>query len=181
MDIVELIMADHHEQRRMFALLDEVGNDPALLEPVWKRLAILLEVHASAEEQLFYPRLLHVGAGAGGADNAVEETEDAIRDHDDIRDGIRRAGRHRIGSPEWWRAVTDTRIANSDHMGEEEREALADFRRQRACKPGMSSPSSSRSTKPPTPTECLWRTRIPAVTPGGKRADQPVSRTPSPA
>jgi len=129
MDIVELIMADHHEQRRMFALLDEVGNDPALLEPVWKRLAILLEVHASAEEQLFYPRLLHVGAGAGGADNAVEETEDAVRDHDDIRDGIRRAGRHRIGSPEWWRAVTDTRIANSDHMGEEEREALADFRR----------------------------------------------------
>lgn len=129
MDIVELIMADHHEQRRMFALLDEIGNDPALLEPVWKRLSILLEVHASAEEQLFYPRLLHVGAGAGGADDAEDETEDAIRDHNDIRDGIRRASRHPAGSREWWRAVTDTRIANSDHMGEEEREALADFRR----------------------------------------------------
>ena len=129
MDIVELIMADHHEQRRMFALLDEVGNDPASLEPVWNRLSILLEVHADAEEQLFYPRLLHVGAGSGGADSAEDETEDAIRDHDDIRDGIRRASRHRAGSPEWWRAVTDTRIANSDHMGEEEREALADFRR----------------------------------------------------
>jgi hypothetical protein len=34
-----------------------------------------------------------------------------------------------VGSPEWWRAVTGTRIANSDHMGEEDREALADFRR----------------------------------------------------
>jgi len=129
MDIVELILADHHEQRRMFALLDEIGDDPALLEPVWRRLAILLEVHADAEERLFYPRLLRVGAGAGGADDAEDETEDAIRDHDDIRDGIRRAGRHRTGSPEWWQAVTDTRIANSDHMGEEEREALADFRR----------------------------------------------------
>lgn len=130
MDIVELILADHHEQRRMFALLDEVGDDPALLDPVWRRLAILLEVHADAEEQLFYPRLLHVGAGVGGADSAEDETEDAIRDHNDIRDGIRRAGRHRTGSPEWWRAVTDTRIANSDHMAEEEREALADFRRR---------------------------------------------------
>jgi hypothetical protein len=129
MDIVELIMADHHEQRRMFALLDEVGNDPDLLEPVWKRLSILLEVHASAEERLFYPRLLAVGEGAGGADDAEDETKDAIRDHDDIRDGIRRASQHPAGSSEWWRAVADTRIANSDHMGEEEREALADFRR----------------------------------------------------
>ena len=34
-----------------------------------------------------------------------------------------------MGSREWWLAVTDTRSANSDHMGEEEREALADFRR----------------------------------------------------
>jgi hypothetical protein len=130
MDIVELILADHHEQRRMFALLDELGDDPALLEPVWHRLSVLLEVHADAEEQLFYPRLLDLGQGAGDADDAGEETKDAVRDHDDIRDGIRRAGRHPAGSGDWWQAVTDTRIANSDHIGEEEREALADFRRQ---------------------------------------------------
>ena len=129
MDIVELILADHHEQRRMFALLDELGNDPELLEPVWQRLSILLEVHADAEERLFYPRLLDVGEGAGGADGARDETKDAIRDHDDIRDGLRRAGQHPVGSGEWWQAVSDTRTANSDHMGEEEREALADFRR----------------------------------------------------
>jgi hypothetical protein len=55
-------------------------------------------------------------------------TKDAIRDHDDIRDGIRRARQHPVGSADWWRAVRDTRIANSDHMAEEEREALADFR-----------------------------------------------------
>jgi Hemerythrin HHE cation binding domain len=129
MDIVELIMADHHEQRRMFALLDEIGDDPGLLQPVWARLAVLREVHADAEERLFYPRLLHVGERADGADRAGEEAKDAIRDHDDIRDGIRRTSRHPVGSSGWWQAVTDTRVANSDHMGEEEREALADFRR----------------------------------------------------
>ena len=130
MDIVELIMADHHEQRRMFALLDEIGDDPGLLQPVWARLVVLLEVHADAEERLFYPRLLDVGEGAGGADGAGEEAKDAIRDHDDIRDGIRRTSRYPVGSSGWWQAVTDTRVANSDHMGEEEREALADFRRR---------------------------------------------------
>ena len=129
MDITELISSDHHEQRRMFAILDELGNDPDRLAPVWNRLAVLLEVHADAEERLFYPRLLRADEGAGGADSATEETKDAIRDHDDIRDGIRRARRHDVGSSEWWQAVRDTRIANSDHMAEEEREALADFRR----------------------------------------------------
>lgn len=129
MDITELILSDHHEQRRLFALLDEAGPDPARLEAVWRRLAILLKVHADAEERLFYPRLLHAGAGAGGADGAREETTDAVRDHNDIRDGIRRAGQHPVGGEAWWQAVKDTRAANSDHTAEEEREALADFRR----------------------------------------------------
>jgi Hemerythrin HHE cation binding domain len=128
MDITEQILADHDEQRRMFALLDELGDDPARLTPVWARLSVLLEVHADAEERLSCPRLLTVGAGSSGAASGQEETKDAIRDHDDIRDGIRRSRRHPMGSADWWRAVRDTRIANSDHMAEEEREALADFR-----------------------------------------------------
>lgn len=132
MDITEMILADHHEQRRMFALLDEVASDPDQLEPVWNRLSILLEVHADAEEELFYPRLLRVGEGADGAASASSETQDSLRDHNDIRDGIRRASQHPVGSSDWWQAVTDTRTANSDHMAEEEREALADFRRHAA-------------------------------------------------
>ena len=129
MDITELILSDHHEQRRMFALLDEAGDDPARLGPIWNRLAILLEVHADAEEQLFYPRLLDAGTGAGGMDSAAGETKDAIHDHNQIRDAIRSAGGHPVGSKQWWQGVLAAREANSDHMGEEEREALADFRR----------------------------------------------------
>ena len=34
-----------------------------------------------------------------------------------------------IATDEWWAAVGRTRLANDDHMGEEEREGLADFRR----------------------------------------------------
>ena len=129
MDITELILRDHDEQRRMFALLDDLGTDPSRLAPVWHRLAVLLEVHADAEEQLFYPRLLRSGEGAAEADSPGEETEDAIRDHNEIRDGIRGAARHPVGSDSWWECVTATRRANDDHMAEEERQALADFRR----------------------------------------------------
>src|SRR6056297_1298237 len=89
MDITSLILEDHHEQRRMFAILDDVDRDDTqTLSAVWRRLCILLEVHAVAE-----------------------------------------AARHDVGSEGWWKGVARTRAANSDHMGEEERQALADFRR----------------------------------------------------
>lgn len=112
----------------MFALLDEVGKDPERLKPVWDRLSVLLEVPADAEERLPYPRLLTVGAGAGGPPRASDEAKDAIHDHE----GIRRASHHPVGSDDWWQAVIDTRTAKSNHMAEEEREALADFRRHAA-------------------------------------------------
>ena len=129
MDITEVILFQHHQQRRMFALLDELDRDDvAGLEAVWSRLASFLEVHAAGEEKFFYPEVLKVGHGAGGADSAADETEDAIGDHNDIRDAIARAGKQETGSKDWWQAVIDARVANSDHMAEEEREDLADFR-----------------------------------------------------
>lgn len=129
MDITEEILFQHHQQRRLFAVLDEIDrDDTAALAAVWKQLAILLEVHAAAEEKYFYPKVLEVGHGAGGADSAASETEDAIGDHNDIRDAVERAATCTVGSTDWWSAVIDARLANSDHMAEEEREDLADFR-----------------------------------------------------
>ena len=130
MDITQLILDDHHEQRKMFALLDDVDRDDTeALNAIWTRLRILLEVHAEAEEELFYPKLLDVGEGATDADDAEEETEDAISDHNDIRKGIAEAERHDVGSPGWWQGIATAREENSTHMAEEERQALADFRR----------------------------------------------------
>jgi hypothetical protein len=129
MDITDLILSDHHEQRRMFALLDGADDDPAQLAPIWARLAILLEVHASAEEALFYPRLLKIGEGASDEDSPADETKDAIHDHNEIRDAVEDAAGHDVGSRMWWESVVAARVANSDHMAEEERQALADFRR----------------------------------------------------
>jgi hemerythrin HHE cation binding domain-containing protein len=130
MDITDVILHQHGEQRRMFAMLDELPRDDTEgLAAVWKRLEILLETHAEAEERYFYPVLLRVGKGEADADDVEEEVEDAVKDHNDIREGIRKAAQHEVGTDEWWDAVIECRVSNSDHMAEEERQDLADFRR----------------------------------------------------
>lgn len=120
-------MDDHAWFREQFAALDELQAqsplDAAAVERVWAPLAARLDVHAIAEEKIFYPQLLRVGA-----EDPVEETLDAIGDHNEIRDGVHDAARHPIGTPEWWAAVGEARKANDEHMGEEEREGLSDFR-----------------------------------------------------
>ena len=134
MDITQLILDDHHEQRRLFANLEQVDQaEPGVLEAVWARLSAFLEVHAAAEEKIFYPELLRVGIGSGGASaaaSAEEETLDAIGDHNDIRDAIAAVAGHQVGSTGWYAAIAAVNLANGDHMAEEEREGLTDFRRR---------------------------------------------------
>ena len=79
MDITQLIMDDHTEQRRLFALIDELapGRHALPREPYGRRLRVLLDTHALAEERFFYPELLKVGRGA---DHEDPERRDARRD-----------------------------------------------------------------------------------------------------
>ncbi len=86
-------------------------------------------MHAAAEEEHFYPALLRLGKGAGGKSSADDETEDAIHDHNEIRDAVTAVRAHAVGSDEWFKAIVDANEANGDHMAEEEREGLTDFRR----------------------------------------------------
>src|SRR4051812_49875134 len=100
MDITQLILDDHHEQRRLFAILDEIEPaDTRILEAIWARLSAFLEIHAEAEERIFYPALLRVGEGAGGKADAVDETEHAIRDHNKIRSAVMAGLRYSLGRP----------------------------------------------------------------------------------
>lgn len=130
MDITQLILDDHHEQRRLFAILEEIDRaDTGALSAVWGRLAAFLEVHAAAEEAIFYPELLRVGIAARRKAGVEDETLDAIGDHNEIRDAVAEVARHPAGSDAWYTAVAAANQANGDHMAEEEREGLTDFRR----------------------------------------------------
>jgi hypothetical protein len=127
-DITQLILDDHHEQRRLFAILEEIPRqDTDKLSAVWARLRALLDVHAEAEERHFYPTLVRLGQGGGGS-SPDEETEDAIDDHNEIRDTAAKVEEHEVGSDAWYEAIAACNKANGDHMAEEEREGLTDFR-----------------------------------------------------
>ena len=121
-DITALIMDDHEWFRRQFAALDD-AREPADLDAIWGPLAVRLDTHAEAEETIFYPRLLKK------ADEDGEETEDAIKDHNKIRDAVADAGRFETGSHDWFEAVGRARTENSEHLAEEEDEGLPDFRK----------------------------------------------------
>jgi hypothetical protein len=129
-DITQLILDDHHEQRRLFAILEQIDrSDIGALSAIWGRLAAFLEVHAAAEEAIFYPALLQVGIAASRKTGVEDETLDAIHDHNEIRDAIANVARFPAGSDDWYQAVAGANLANGDHMAEEEREGLTDFRR----------------------------------------------------
>jgi Hemerythrin HHE cation binding domain len=127
MDITQLILDDHYEQRRLFAILEQV-RDNVTLADVWSRLSAFLELHAATEERIFYPALLRAGLRSGHAKDAEGETLDAIKDHNEIRDTIAEVRLHQVGTPGWHKAVAAVNKANGNHMAEEEREGLTDFR-----------------------------------------------------
>jgi hypothetical protein len=131
MDITQLILDDHHEQRRLFAILEQIeSSDTGALADVWRRLAAFLEVHAAAEEAIFYPELVRLAIGPRPLATAEPETIDAIYDHNEIRDAVGAVPAHAVGSRDWRDAVAAANLANSDHMAEEERQGLTDFRRR---------------------------------------------------
>jgi Hemerythrin HHE cation binding domain len=125
-DITALILDEHAWFRQQFARLDYLrarnSPGPGELTAIWQHLADRLEVHAVAEEEIFYPQLLKRGT------DPEAETLDAIGDHNEIRDGVQAANQQDVGSVEWWQAVDETRRANDERMAEEEHEGLADFR-----------------------------------------------------
>jgi Hemerythrin HHE cation binding domain len=119
--VTDVIRMDHTWFRSQFAALESARGDGGELGSLWAALSTRLEVHAAAEEALFYPRLLKDDS------DAVDDTKDAIRDHNEIRDAIRDAEGHRIGEAAWWNAVNATERANTEHMREEEQGPLIEF------------------------------------------------------
>jgi len=119
--VTEVIRKDHAWFRRQFSALEEAHGDTTVAEGLWADLSARLEVHAAAEEALFYPRLLKDDK------DSVDDTKDAIGDHNQIRDAIHKAEACRAGDSGWWAAVHECYRANNEHMQEEEDGPLQEF------------------------------------------------------
>jgi hypothetical protein len=123
-DVIDLIMADHRRMRRLCEALQHMASRHSdasqnlMSAHVWQRLADLLEVHTSAEEEICYlPMFACSPAGTDGRREAVD-------DHDDIREAIREASMQCAGSAVWWRAVWAALVVNAEHLDREERDLL---------------------------------------------------------
>lgn len=128
-DIIELVYADHDWFRRQFFRLDDARSTDELAA-IWSALSMRLDAHADAEETVFYPSLLkHGGRDDPGnpEGDPRDETEDAITDHNAIREAVRESRQQEPGSDKWFEAVFKARKENGEHLDEEEREAMPDF------------------------------------------------------
>lgn len=123
-DIVDVIAEDHATFRTDFAALARLRGtaDSTALDAAWARLARRLETHARAEEDLLYPALLQSAKDAG------DESEEALRDHNAIRDLVAASGSAPTGTEEWWDTVEACRVCNEEHLAEEETYILPDAR-----------------------------------------------------
>ena len=124
-EIGELVFADHARILRLFGALDGLARrgEPAVtrlaLDQIWTRLASLLEVHTRAEEEVCFPLV------AGSAAPALGFVEEAIADHDDLREAAEQARLLEVGSSRWWQMITAARAVCTEHFASEERGPLA--------------------------------------------------------
>lgn len=144
-DVTTLILGDHETLRRRFAALDDLGrlDGPTHLDDLataWSQLAALLDAHASAEEAVFYPRVLRLVRRS--------ETVTAIGDHNNIRAAVAEAARQPVATHKWRDAVHAARQANSKHMAEEERDVLPASAAQPTSNSEAVSAASSPGSKP---------------------------------
>jgi len=109
----------------MRRLVAEVAiDDERALGSRWRSLADQLEVHAAGEETLFYPELLR------DVDDSEDDTEHAVKDHNEIREATQAVDAHEVGSEPWWAAFRTAREATVDHLAEEENDILPPFQAQ---------------------------------------------------
>ena len=120
-DITVLILSEHDLFRRAFTEIEAL-TDTAELEKRWTELADQLEVHASGEEEVFYPALLRK------VDDSEADTEHAVKDHNKIRDAVRSVAEHPVASDDWWTAFRAAREETVEHLEEEEHDVLPPFK-----------------------------------------------------
>ena len=127
-DITALILADHNWFRAQFAKLDNLQAQRSVDTPHSSESG----VHSATSST--YTRTSrrrsstpNFCSGAPTTPKAKHSTPSAITTTFATVYATPNAAP--AGTEEWWAAVGRTRVANDDHMGEEEREGLSDFRR----------------------------------------------------
>lgn len=133
-DIIELLLAEHGRLRRLMDAFENAARHcetfgVTWLGSVWERVAEFIEFHMDAEEEICYLAVFRTGQAGPG------QMDDAIADHDDIREALLEARLHAVTSPVWWQAVAAALCTCRDQLARFERGPLAEFGRR--ADPGL--------------------------------------------
>jgi hemerythrin superfamily protein len=120
-DIIDLVLKDHHAVEQLFDKLQAAtgAEDQAQL---FAQVKADLERHATAEEEVLYPRVRKE------ASDGKEEVKDANSEHDQIRQSLKEVEEHEAGTELFTLAVAQLIATTKHHVGVEEGELLPDFR-----------------------------------------------------
>jgi hemerythrin-like domain-containing protein len=122
-DIIKIILHEHEEFKSEFKELENMKDKQELNER-WRKLADYLELHASAEEALFYPRAIKK------VKDSKEDTKHAVKDHNEIRQTTKAVGKEEFDSKEWWKAFSEWKDATIEHLEEEEEDVIPPFEKE---------------------------------------------------
>ena len=113
MDIYSLIKKDHQEVANLFRRLKAAEGFSETSEQLFAQLREDLELHAHAEERVWYPALQE----AKGTQELVEE---ALNDHDLVEDLLDELAASRMDDEAWNEKLEVLEERVGDHIEEEE-------------------------------------------------------------
>ena len=111
--IFEELRADHDRHRRLMEQIAATSGDSPERRSLFEEFAADSEAHASAEERVFYNRLLADPSTRGTSAHSIEE-------HQTMRDGLAELRKIPMDSPGWLQKFRGVRHAFEHHMKEEE-------------------------------------------------------------
>jgi len=116
MRITNILKKDHRVVSGLFLSLETVGRTNAsLAESIFEQIRTEVEVHAQAEEEIFYTAIARVEFGAGGSKISHSREE-----HQEIRNLMSSISTMDAGSTEFMSKTTELKEKIQHHVEEEE-------------------------------------------------------------
>jgi hemerythrin superfamily protein len=113
MDIYSLIKKDYQEVANLFRRLKAAESFSETSEQLFAQLREELELHAHAEERVWYPALRE-------AEGTQELVEEALDDHELVQDLLDELAASRMDDEVWNEKLEVLEEHVKDHIGEEE-------------------------------------------------------------
>lgn len=115
MNIYDALKQDHEKVKDMLQKLQNGSSGDKGQEKLLSTLKQELDIHATFEEEVFYPAVAE-------REEAKEEIADAIDEHDEAMSLLEELEEMDIGSSEWTEQVKTLSDALNQHIQEEETE-----------------------------------------------------------